>query len=203
MDYKHITCPCCKKEVDIPLYKYSKGFDFNYSILINSIEEFFDLVDICPNCGYTELFDNGISEEMKVYVSSEEYRSVLNNPEIEAGLKRWILLAMLCELDENFTEAGIAYTKAYDYLELRNMEMDHRFIEKAASCFLAAADENTSFIDAILAVDSMRRDGDVEAATRFLGVIKETFNGELVDKLVGKEEIWLSIGEKEKRYLDI
>lgn len=141
------------------------------------------------------------------FVNNEDYPTLGRdgefNPEIETGLKRWILLAMLCELDENFTEAGIAYTKAYDYLELRNMEMDHRFIEKAASCFLAAADENTSFIDAILAVDSMRRDGDVEAATRFLGVIKETFNGELVDKLVGKEEIWLSIGEKEKRYLDI
>ena len=54
--------------MDIPLDKYSTGFDFNYSILINSIEEFFNLVDICPKCGAAMLFDNGFSDEMREYV---------------------------------------------------------------------------------------------------------------------------------------
>lgn len=183
MEAKRIICPCCGKEVDIPLHEYSTGFDFNYSILLNSTREFFNLVDICPKCGYTMLFDNGISDEMKEYVRSDEYRNILNNPDIEEGLKKWILIAMLSEYDENYTEAGIEYTKAYDYLELKGMPLDKRFIEKAASCFLSAADEYQSFSDAFLAVDAMRRDGEIEKAKRFFKIVLETFDGELVDKL--------------------
>ncbi len=203
MEYKHITCPCCGKEVDIPLDKYSTGFDFNYSILVNSIEEFFNIVDICPECGYVMLFDNGISDEMKEYVASDEYRAVLGNASLEEGLKKWILLAMLSEEDENYTEAGIAYMKAFDYMELRGMDADHKLIEKAASCFLSAADEYTSFIDSILAVDCMRRDGEMEAAARFLNTVKETFNGELVDKLVWHEDALITVAETRKRFLEI
>ena len=101
--FKHITCPCCSKEVNIPLGKFSTGFDFNYSILINSQTEFFDLVDICPECGLAMLFDNGVSDEMREYIKSAEYRNILNNNEIEYGLKKWILLAMVSEKDENYT----------------------------------------------------------------------------------------------------
>ena len=203
MEYKNIICPCCGKEINLPIGKYSVGFDFNYSILINSVEEFFDLVDICPECGYTMLFDNGIDNEMKEYVLSDEYRHILENNSIENGLKKWILLAMILEHDENYTEAGIAYTKAYDYLELKSYETDKRLIEKAASCFLSAADKYTSFIDAILAVDSMRRDGEMGQARHFLEMTGETFGGELVDKLTWKERMWINLDETEKRYLDI
>ena len=203
MEYKKITCPCCGKEVEIPLTEYSTGYDFNYSILINSLEEFFDLVDICPECGYVMLFDNGISDEMKAYVASEEYKNILNNNELENGLKKWILYAVLCEFDENYTEAGIAYTKAYDYQELKGMEVDKRLIEKAASCFLGAVNEYGSFADAFLAVDSLRRDGEMEQAKHFIGTIKETFEGEMVDKLLDKEEMWIDLNETDKWYLDI
>lgn len=203
MEFKHIICPCCGKEVDIPLGEYSTGFDFNYSILINSINEFFDLVDICPNCGYAMLFGNNVSNETKLYIQSEEYRNILGNSDIESGLKNWILLAMILEKDENYTEAGIAYCKAYDYLELKSMQLDKRLIEKAASCYLSAADEYTSFINAILAVDAMRRDGEFERAKHFLDITVDTFSGELVDRLVWKERMWLDLRETEKRYLDI
>ncbi len=201
--YKRILCPCCGKMVHIPLHKYSTGFDFNYSVLINSVEEFFDLVDLCPECGYVMLFDNGISEEMQVYITSDEYRNIIMNDEIEEGLKKWMLLAILSEYDENYTEAGIAYTKAYDYLEIKEMELDKKLIEKAASCFLSAADEYASFVDAILAVDAMRRDGEMEQAKRFLEIITETFHGELVDKLTWKEHMWIDLNITEKRFLDI
>ena len=122
---------------------------------------------------------------------------------IEYGLKNWILLAMILEKDENYTEAGIAYCKAYDYLELKSMQLDKRLIEKAASCYLSAADEYTSFIDAILAVDAMRRDGEFEQAKHFLDIIVDTFSGELVDKLVWKERMWIDLKETKKRYLDV
>ena len=203
MEHKRIICPCCEKEVDIALNKYSTGFNFNYSILINSEEEFFDLVDMCPECGYTMLFNNGISDEMKEYVASDEYRNILYCGDIEIGLKKWILLAILSEYDGNYTEAGIAYTKAYDYLELKKMSLDKRLIEKAASCFLSAVDKDTSFIDAYLAIDSMRRDGNMESAKRFLDITCETFSGKLVDDMEWKENIWIQINDMEKKYLDI
>lgn len=203
MEYKHITCPCCGREVDIPLDKYSTGFDFNYSILINSIEEFFNLVDICPECGAVMLFDNGFSDEMREYVQSDEYKKILNDNTIEEGLKKWILLGLLSDNDENYTEAGIAFVKAYDYMELKEMEVDCRLIEKAASCFLTAADEYTSFIDSILAIDCMRRDGEFDAARRFLDTVKETFNGEIVDEMVWQEDALLTVNERKKRFLPI
>ena len=203
MESKKIICPCCGKSVNIPLREYSTGYDFNYSILINSTKEFFDLVDICPECGYTMLFDNGVSDEMRLYIESDEYKQILANTDIEEGLKKWILIAMLSEFDENYTEAGIEYMKAYDYLEIKSLPLDKRLIEKAASCFLSAADEYTSFIDAFLAVDSMRRDGEFQQARKFLQTTKETFSGDGVDKLVWKEQMWLDIKETEKRYLDI
>ena len=203
METKQIVCPCCGKTVDIPLHEYSRGFDFNYSILINSYTEFFNLVDICPECGYTMLFDNGISDEMKEYVNSDIYRNILLDKELDEGLKKWILVAVMSEFDENYTEAGIEYMKAYDYLELKGMDLNKRFIKKAASCFLRAAGEYTSFIDAILAVDCLRRDEDYDRARSFLKTTKETFQGELVDKLTQKEELWLDLRVTEKRYLDI
>lgn len=203
MEYKKIICPCCNKEVDIPIDKDSESFDFNYSILLNSEKEFFNLVDLCPECGYAMLFDNGISDEMKEFVSSDIYLTNLNNTEIDEGLKKWVLLALLLEFDENYTEAGIAYTKAYDYLELKGMELDERYIEKAASCFLSAAEEYTSFIDAFLAIDSLRRYGDMEGAKHFLDITCDTFEGELVDKLSAKENMWIDLNVTDKRYLDI
>ncbi len=203
MEYKHILCPCCQKEVDIPLGKYSTGFDFNYSILINSTEEFFDLVDICPDCGYVMLFDNGISEEMKEYVASDKYRNILQNEGLEEGVKKWILYAILTEFDENHTEAGIAYLKAYDYLELKEMAADHRLIKKAAACFLRAVKEYGTFSDAVLAADSMRRDGEMEKARSFLDTVDETFEGELAEELIQKERAWIDLNETEKKYLDI
>lgn len=203
MKTRKIICPCCEKEVDIPLHEYSTGFDFDYSILLNSTREFYDLVDLCPACGYTMLFDNGISDEMKEYVASNTYQNVLKNPDIEEGLKKWILIAMLSEFDENYTEAGIEYTKAYDYLELKGMPLDKRLIEKAASCFLAAADEYQSFQDAFLAVDSMRRDGEMEQAKRFLDITLKTFSGELVDELAWKEQMWIELDETEKGFFDL
>lgn len=203
MDFKTIVCPCCNKEVNIPLNKYSSGFDFNYSILINSKEEFFDQVDLCPECGYVMLFDNGISDEMKEYIKTDEYQSILNNNELEEGLKKWILYAILTEFDENYTEAGIAYTKAYDYMELKDMEPDARLINKAVSCFLRAAVEYTSFIDAFLGVDAMRRSGDFEGATSTLDTTCETFEGELVENLVWKERLWIKYKTPKKMYLEI
>ena len=203
MKFKRIVCPCCGKEADIPLGEYSAGFDFNYSTIINSVKEFFDLVDVCPNCGYAMLFDNSVSNDTRAYIQSEEYRNIVENNNIERGLKNWILLAMVLEQDDNFTEAGIAYGKAYDYLALKSMPLDKRLIEKSASCHLSAADEYTSFADALLAVDAMRRDGEFEQAKHFLDVTCSTFSGELVDKLSWKEKMWIDLRETEKRYLDI
>ncbi len=203
MDYRHTTCPCCGKEVDIPLGEYGTDFDYNYSVIVNSTEEFFDLVEMCPECGYVELFDNGVSDEMKEYVRSEEYVSILNNEELEQGLKKWILLGKLTEFDENYTEAGIAYMKVYDYIELKGMMPDKRFIEKAASCFLSAASEYTSFIDSILAIDSMRRDGDFKNAEEFLDVVCDTFEGETVDYLSIKERASIHAESTEKCYLEV
>ena len=203
MDYRHTTCPCCGKEVDIPLGEYGTDFDYNYSVIVNSTEEFFDLVEMCPECGYVELFDNGVSDEMKEYVRSEEYVSILNNEELEQGLKKWILLGKLTEFDENYTEAGIAYMKVYDYIELKGMMPDKRFIEKAASCFLSAVTEYYSYQDAMLAVDSMRRDGDFENAEHFLDVVCSNFEGKEVDYLAAKERAAIHAESIDKYYLEI
>lgn len=203
MDYRHTTCPCCGKEVDIPLGEYGTDFDYNYSVIVNSTEEFFDLVEMCPECGYVELFDNGVSDEMKEYVRSEEYVSILNNEELEQGLKKWILLGKLTEFDENYTEAGIAYMKVYDYIELKGMMPDKRFIEKAASCFLSSLEMFMSFSDAILAVDSIRRDGEFEKAEHLLEIISNTFEGEIVERLSIKERAAIDIESTDKYYLDI
>ena len=49
----------------------------------------------------------------------------------------------------------------------------------------------------------MRRDGEMEEAKRFLETISSTFSGELVDELVWKEEAWINLKDKKKRYLEI
>ena len=203
MDVKKIVCPCCGKAVDIPLHEYSRGFDFNYSILINSEKEFFDLVEMCPECGYAMLFKTGVSPEMKDLVCSQVYQNVRNNPNIEEGLKKWILVAWLSEVDENYTEAGIEYMKAFDYMELKEMDKDMRLIEKASTCFLNAAEEDTSFIDSFLAIDCIRRDGEFDMANNLLNMIIKTFTGELVEKLTWHEKLWIDIKTTEKRYLEI
>lgn len=203
MKVRTIICPCCKKNINIPIQKCHTEFDFNYSTLLNSTKEFFDLVEICPECGYTMLFDNCISDKVKDFIASDAYRKLWFDQSLENGLKKWIMIAMLSEYDENYTEAGIEYTKAYDYLELKNMPLDKHLIEKAAVCFLNASDEYGTFLDAFLAVDSMRRDGEIDRAKQLLKVILETFEGNLVDKLTWKEQMWLDINETEKRYLDM
>lgn len=203
MEFKKIICPCCEKKVNIPLNKYSTGFSYNYTILLNSTVEFFDLVDMCPECGYTMLFDNGISDEMREFVRSDSYRGILNDPYLEDGLKKWILVAMLTEFDENYTEAGIEYTKAYDYLELKGMPLDKRFIQKAAVCFLDAAGEYNSFPDGFLAVDALRRAGEFDTAKHYLQTLLETYEGELVDKVSWKEKIWLDVETKEKQFIEM
>lgn len=200
-DYKQIICPCCNKQVEIPVGV--TGINFNYSTLINDREYFFDLVDICLKCGCVMLFDNSISEEMKEYIKSEEYTSILNNDYLELGFKKWLLLAFLCEEAENYTEAGIAYTKAYDYLELKGMELDHRLIKKASSCFLATLESNPNFIDAFMAIDSLRRDGDMEAARSFHKAVSESFSGELPSRILWREDMWIDLNNTEKYYLDI
>ncbi len=201
METKKFICGCCGKESEIPVN--NEEFEVDYTTLINSRSEFFDLVDMCPECGYVSLFDNEISDEMKEFVESEEYREIVSNQDIETGLKKWILLAMLSEVDENYTEAAIEYMKVYDYLELKEMEPDDRFIKKAAECFLMAADENHSFLDAFFAVDCLRRAGEFEKAQSFMQTVKDAFEGELVERLTEKEAIWLDLRVTEKRHFDL
>ena len=202
---KEGICPCCKQNIDKP-FEYIGTSDWNiYVQLINDVDlnNFSDIVNICPKCGYAELFDNGISDEMKEYIQTDEYRNILLNQNIDFDLKKWILVAMLSEYDNNYTEAGIEYTKAFDYMELKDMQPFKNLIEKAASCFLSAATEYKSFLDGFLAVDSMRRDGEMEDAKKFFETLCNTFEGELVDKLAWKENMWIDLNESEKRYLDI
>ena len=205
MEYREIICACCGKKVGIPIDPKSRNFDFNYSILINSYDEFFDMVDMCPECGYVFLFDTDgwVDDDMREYISSSEYRDILNNPNLESGLKKWILYAILQEHVDAFTVAGIAYMKAYDYLELKNMELDKRLIEKSASCFLSAEEKKLSFTDGLLAVDALRRDGDFERATHILKHLSGMFEGKIVDKNVEDEKMWIILKETAKRILDI
>ena len=203
MEYKKIVCPCCNKEVSIPISGYGKDYEFDYGTLINSEEEFFDLIDMCPECGYVMLFDYGVSEGNREFVASEYYQEIFKNPDIEEGLKKWILYAVLSESYENLTEAGIAYTKAYDYLELKNMELDQRLILKAADCFLKSADENESFIDLYLGVDAMRRAGELQRAEKLLDAACEVYKGEMVDELVWQEKMHIFLESTKKEYLDI
>ena len=203
MEYKKIICPCCNKEVSIPISKYGTDYEFDYGTLINSEEEFFDLIDMCPECGYVMLFDYGVSELNREFIESDYYQEIRNNPDIEEGLKKWILYAVYSESYENYTEAGIAYTKAYDYLELKNMELDQRLILKAAYCFLKSAEENNSFIDIYLGVDAYRRAGESERAEKLLDSACEVYKGELVDDLVWQEKMHIFLGSTKKEYLDI
>jgi len=203
VEYRELTCPCCGKKVSIPIDPASRDFDFNYSILINSYEEFFDMVDMCPECGYVFLFEKSVDEDEREYIASDEYKNILNDKDMDEGLKKWVLYAVLSEHVENFTEAGIAYMKAYDYLELKNMDLNKRFIEKSASCFLASAEKKVSFTETILAVDCLRRDGEFEQAKGILDLAKDTFEGGLVDALTDKEAMWIDLKETAKRYLDI
>lgn len=203
MEYKNTKCPCCKKNIKIPISDAIIGLDYSYSSLINATEGFFNLVNLCPECGFVAFYDNGINEDMRRCVASEAYQNILHDETIESGLRNWILLAILNEADENYSEAAIAYLKAYDYLILKSMEPDSRLIKKAASCFLSAADEYSSFADAILAVDCLRRDGDFDNAYEFLNTICNTFQGEIVDKHASRERFWMEMNDRTKRLLDV
>lgn len=200
---KHIICPCCGKESNVDIPDKCNDISLNYSELINDTEYFFELVDLCPECGYAMLFDNNATSESKEFIKSDYYKSILNTTDLEEGLKRWILLALICEIDEDYTHAAISYLKAFDYVEIRKIADDKRFIEKAASLFLAAAEENASFVDSFLAVDCLRRDGDFEKALVLIEAIEKTYEGELVEKLLDKEKVLMDIGVMGKRIIDM
>ena len=162
------TCPCCNKiqniEIDTSVLELG---DIDYGVLINDTDYFFNLIQKCPECGYTMLFDNGIDDDIRAFVASEKYQEIAN-ADIEEGFKNWLLYATLVEEDGNLTEAGIAFTKCYDYLELKNMKLNPSFLYEAAQCFLGAAEEYDSMIDLYLGIDALRRVGEFERAQQLL-----------------------------------
>ena len=83
------------------------------------------------------------------------------------------------------------------------MTPDKRFIEKSASCFLSAEEKKLAFTDGLLAADCLRRDGDFERALHILEVLSGMFEGELVEKNIENEKMWIVLKETAKRILDI
>ena len=51
------------------------------------------------------------------------------------------------------------------------------------------------------AYDYMRRNGEFDAARRFIDTVKETFNSELVDEMVWQEDALLTVYERKKIFL--
>lgn len=197
------TCPCCNKIQNIEIDKSTLELgDIDYGVLINDTDYFFNLIQRCPDCGYTMLFDNGIDDDMRTFVASEKYQDVVNT-NMEEGFKNWLLYASLVEEDGNLTEAGIAFTKCYDYLELKNMRLDPSFLYEAAQCFLGAAEEYDSMIDLYLGIDALRRVGEFDRAQQLLDTLKENFSGDVVDDLVWQEQMHIDLKSMRKEYLDI
>ena len=197
------TCPCCNKIQNIEIDKSTLELgDIDYGVLINDTDYFFNLIQRCPECGYTMLFDNGIDDDMRAFVASEKYQEIVN-ANMEEGFKNWLLYAALVEEDNNLTEAGIAFTKCYDYLELKNMKLDPSFLYEAAQCFLGAAEEYDSMIDLYLGIDALRRVGEFERAQQLLDTLKENFSGDVVDDLVWQEQMHIDLKSMRKEYLDI
>ena len=197
------TCPCCNKiqniEIDTSVLELG---DIDYGVLINDTDYFFNLIQKCPECGYTMLFDNGIDDDIRAFVASEKYQEIAN-ADIEEGFKNWLLYAALVEEDGNLTEAGIAFTKCYDYLELKNMKLNPSFLYEAAQCFLGAAEEYDSMIDLYLGIDALRRVGEFERAQQLLDTLKANFSGDVVDDLVWQEQMNIDLKSMRKEYLDI
>lgn len=197
------TCPCCNKIQNIEIDKSTLELgDIDYGVLINDTDYFFNLIQRCPECGYTMLFDNGIDDDMRAFVASKKYQDVVNT-NMEEGFKNWLLYASLVEEDNNLTEAGIAFTKCYDYLELKNMRLDPSFLYEAAQCFLGAAEEYDSMIDLYLGIDALRRVGEFERAQQLLDTLKENFSGDVVDDLVWQEQMHIDLKSMRKEYLGI
>lgn len=192
-------CPCCGKKLNFPVYEFE--IDVNYTALYNMTEGFFDLVQMCPYCGFTMLFEHVITDDIKEYINSDEYKAILHNPNIDDKFKKWILIALWSEHHGIYTEAGIEYAKAFDYLIANNMYLDMQLIEKAASCFLSAVHEYEDFPEAILAIDCMRRDGEMEMAKQLLYSVLDSFGGNLVMQLTNEQFMWIENNDTSKKYI--
>ena len=200
---KH-TCSNCNKTVTRMFKKYD-DWEFNYSTLINSRKEFFNKVELCPECGYVMLFNNtDVSKQTKKYIKTNKvYLSTLKAKGYEPGFKKWLLFAYLSEYNCNYTEAGIAYTKAYDFLEFNNLPLDPILLTFASDCFLAAVKNHSTYIDALLAVDAMRRAGKFDLALETLSSMKNIYKKDKIDLLIEKEKVWITAKSKHKYNLDI
>ena len=194
---KHISCPCCENEVDIPTsddYLY----DLDEIDLINLTDGFFNALDMCPICGYVYLPDDEISDDTRNIVKSNTYQAIFKT-DIENGLKKWLLYGKLAELHNCLFEAGIFYTKAYDYIELKGMELDTSVIKKATACFDVACeddslDEEEFFIASILLIDSLRREGTNESFKHANELLKFFMDGseeEYKNSIAWQEKIWI------------
>lgn len=212
---KTLICPCCKKEVSISKKEYNTGYDYpkekgfseyDAMILINSRNGFEDIIDICPNCGYTMLYEDiPISNKTKTVLTSPDYRNILKSC-MDESMKKWILLSYICMAGEEYSEAGVAYLKAYECQELKGLKTDISLLMNAYECFKKAAVKDEAFLDAIMGDDCMRRTGDFDKAMNSLMETKKFFSDELDaddEHLINMEWSYISIKVKEKRELDL
>ena len=192
-------CPCCGKELNFPVYEFET--DLSYTSLYNMTEDFSDLVQMCPYCGFTMLFEHVITDDIKEYINSDEYTTILHNPNIDEKLKKWLLIALWSERHGFYAEAGVEYSKAFDYLKLNNLPLDMSLIEKAASSFLSAFYKNEEFPESILAVDCMRRNSEMEMAKKLLDSVLDSFGGKLVIQLTDEQFMWIENNDTSKKYI--
>lgn len=190
---KSVKCPCCKNKIEIQVDKSVENYldTLSPTQLIDSlIDDVFNSIYMCPICGYVCMYEDDFDDELDDNeidnIASDKYQSIFQS-DIDNILKSWILYATLLEFYEEWLDAGICYTKAYDYIELKQLEIDPQIKQyicsKASFCFLSVAENIQSEDDItdecilahMLTIDILRREGDFDKSISMLNLLKDTF----------------------------
>lgn len=212
---KLIKCPCCGQTQSIRQSYYYDKFDWaDEEQLINSTKEFFDLIIMCPSCYYTmlDIIDTE-TDDIKAFVRSDEYRKWLSL-NLDMNLKKWILYALINEHAGDIDIACIAYLKAYDYMELKNLSLNSSLIDNAISLALQVIstmnedpmqmsdeDKNYYMLFAIIVIDSLRRISDRKSSHDFIVTSMATYVDPYIDLVCIQEQRWLEENNSSKQII--
>ena len=174
------TCDCCGQDKPVRVWKHSFEQANQFDVVFNDDKDYVELVDRCPNCGYVKYIDIDVTDEIKEYVSREDYQTFANRQDYPDWLVTWYLYAMLCQFRKDYVCAMLAWVKIYDYaLTLHNKHL-YDVLDHFWPCYNAYLDElgkqsgqfdNMSIFVMTMAVDVARRHSRWDDASNILNFL--------------------------------
>ena len=178
--FEELTCPFCGKTFSAKVVmSYSTNGSFRSLDGDPHVPEIFDMVHLCPHCGYAFSDPKAeIDAYTRMIVRSENYQKIFQAEEVPSTARKLLLSAFMAEQKEERGKAAMQYLHACWYFRDNNLPGKGEALEKTIGALERYLEANVDKNAAMTLVDLLRQKGAFDEAFETVNSLGKFLKGE-------------------------